>query len=101
MSCDFNNGEILRAESKLSSKFALCDNKWHNISAFYDTHQIAIRIDEKDSIVIAVSNKNIGKIQTNSPLYIGGIPGKFLIIVVAKISIKTQNNYSLSFYHML
>lgn len=74
MSCDFNNGEILRAESQLPSKFALCDNKWHNISALYDTNQIAIRIDDKDSVVAAGYNN--GKLYTNSPVYIGGVPGK-------------------------
>jgi laminin alpha 1/2 len=75
MSCDFNNGAILRAEAKLSSKYSICDNKWHNVSAFYDTHQIAIRIDNKESVV-ASSSGNAGKLQTKSPLYIGGIPGE-------------------------
>lgn len=75
MSCDFNNGEVLRAKVKLTTKYSICDNKWHNISAFYDTHQIALRIDDKESVV--ASSKNIGKLLTKSPLYIGGIPGKF------------------------
>lgn len=74
MSCDFNNGEILRAESKLATKFSLCDNKWHNISALYDTHQIAVRIDDKESVV--ASGHNNGKLNTKSPVYIGGVPGE-------------------------
>lgn len=79
MSCDFNNGEILRAKVKLTSKYSICDNKWHNISAFYDTHQIALRIDDKESVV--ASSKNIGKLLTSSPLYIGGIPGKLKVFL--------------------
>lgn len=79
MSCDFNNGEILRAESKLPSKFALCDNKWHNISALYDTNQIAIRIDDMESVV--ASGHNNGKLNTKAPVYIGGVPGINFIFV--------------------
>lgn len=75
MSCDFNNGEILRAESKLSTKFSLCDNKWHNISALYDTNQIAVRVDDKESVV--ASGHNNGKLNTKSPVYIGGVPGDY------------------------
>lgn len=74
MLCDFNNSEILRAESKLPTKYSLCDNKWHNLSALYDTHQIAIRIDDKESVV--ASGHNNGKLNTNVPLFIGGLPGE-------------------------
>lgn len=83
MSCDLNNGEILRAESKLSSKYSLCDNKWHNISALYDTYHVALRIDDKEFSVS--SSVNSGKLNTKSPLYIGGMPGNMFIFFVAKI----------------
>lgn len=83
MSCDFNNGEILRAESKLPSKFSLCDNKWHNISALYDTNQLAIRIDDKESVV--ASGHYNGKLNTRAPVYIGGVPGKKLFLLFLMI----------------
>jgi laminin alpha 1/2 len=73
MSCDFNNAEILIAESKLPTKYSLCDNKWHNISALYDTNQIAIKVDDEESVV--ASGHNNGKLNTKSPVYIGGVPG--------------------------
>jgi laminin alpha 1/2 len=89
MSCDFNNGEILRAEAKLSSKYSICDNKWHNVSAFYDTDQLAIRIDNRESVV-ASSNRNVGKLQTKSPLYIGGIPGESLSLPLPRSSFRCE-----------
>jgi hypothetical protein len=76
MSCDLGNGETFRAETKFSSKFSLCDNKWHNISALYDTHQVAIRIDDQPFVVAYAPSRSIGKLQTKSALYIGGLPGK-------------------------
>lgn len=75
MSCDLGGDEIFRVETKLISEFFLCDNQWHNISALYDTHQVAIRIDDQ-RLAYATSNKNIGTFNTKSPLYIGGLPGK-------------------------
>lgn len=76
MSCDLGDGEPFRVETKLTSKFSLCDNKWHNISALYNTHQVAIRIDDQPFVVAYASSRNIGKLQTKSSLYIGGLPGK-------------------------
>lgn len=76
MSCDLGNGEPFRAETNFASKFSLCDNKWHNISALYDTHQVAIRIDHQPFVVAYASSRSIGKLQTSSALYIGGLPGK-------------------------
>lgn len=75
MSCDLGDGEPFRAETKLNSKFSLCDNKWHHISALYDTNQVAIRIDDQTYVDAYASNRNMGKLQTKSSLYIGGLPG--------------------------
>lgn len=76
MSCDLGGSEPFRAETNFASKFSLCDNKWHNISALYDTHQVAIRIDDQPFVVAYASSRSIGKLQTKSSLYIGGLPGK-------------------------
>lgn len=76
MSCDLGDGEPFRAETNFASKFSLCDNKWHNISALYDTHQVAIRIDQQPFVVAYASSRSIGKLKTNSALYIGGLPGE-------------------------
>lgn len=76
MSCDLGDGHPFRVETQLKTKFSLCDNKWHNISAQYEAEQIAIRIDHEPLIIQLAQNRAIGKVSTNSPLYIGGLPGK-------------------------
>lgn len=65
-----------RVQSTLPGKYALCDNKWHNISALYDGEQIALRIDQLPSTISMSNHRNAGKVQTRSPLFIGGLPGK-------------------------
>lgn len=75
MSCDLGDNQLFRAETQFTSKFSLCDNQWHNISALYETSQIVIRIDNQPSIIQFAPNRSIGKVQTKSSLYIGGLPG--------------------------
>lgn len=70
------DGNPFRVESLLPNKYALCDNKWHNISALYDYEQIALRIDQMPATIAVAQLRTAGKVQTKSPLYIGGIPGK-------------------------
>lgn len=76
MSCDLGDGNPFRVETNLPSKFALCDNQWHNISVMYDSEQIALRIDNQPSIITLSQNRISGRVHTKSPLYIGGLPGK-------------------------
>ncbi|XP_030377128.1 laminin subunit alpha-1 [Scaptodrosophila lebanonensis] len=73
-SCDLGDGVPFRVQSVLPSKYALCDNKWHNISALYDYKQIALRIDQLPATIAETAQSNPGKVQTRSPLYIGGLP---------------------------
>ncbi|XP_060666589.1 laminin subunit alpha lam-3 isoform X2 [Drosophila nasuta] len=73
-SCDLGDGVHFRVESTLPGKYALCDNKWHNISALYDGEQLALRIDQLPATISMSNQRNAGKVQTRSPLYIGGLP---------------------------
>ncbi|XP_037959166.1 laminin subunit alpha-1 [Teleopsis dalmanni] len=73
-SCDLGDGMPFRVKSQLPTKYALCDNKWHNISALYDYEQIALRIDQMPPAMALAQRHVNGKVQTKSPLYIGGIP---------------------------
>jgi hypothetical protein len=76
MSCDLGDGNPFRVQTSLASKYALCDNQWHNITALYESEQIAIRIDNQPSITM-LAHRLSGKVHSKSPLYIGGLPGKF------------------------
>lgn len=76
MSCDLGDGNAFRAETNdLPSKFMLCDNRWHNITAMYDSEQIVLRIDSQPAINQHTRSYMSGQVHTRSPLYIGGIPG--------------------------
>lgn len=74
--CDLGDGIPMRAIKTMESKYALCDNRWHTVDAFYDSEQIFVKVDNFTSIQNVASNKN-GRLQTKSPLYIGGLPGRF------------------------
>lgn len=88
MSCDLGDGNPFRVEThNLPSKFTVCDNKWHNITAMYDSEQIALRIDHHESLITVAQHRMSGKVHTKSPLYIGGLPGKI------------ENRFSNSFDH--
>lgn len=78
MSCDLGDGNPIRVETASIAlpKFSLCDNRWHNISAMYDSEQLALRIDHHPSIVVFDQRRIGGKVNTKSPLYIGGLAGK-------------------------
>ncbi|TMW53859.1 hypothetical protein DOY81_001030 [Sarcophaga bullata] len=87
-SCDLGDGNPFRVESLLPSKYALCDNKWHNISALYDYEQLALRIDQMPATIAVAQQATSGKVQTKSPLYIGGIPE-----IASSGSLLTRENF--------
>lgn len=77
-STDLGDGMPFRVQSVLPSKYALCDNKWHNISALYDYEHITLRIDQMATTKArSTQQRNNSKVQTKSGLYIGGLPGKY------------------------
>lgn len=82
MSCDLGDGNPFRVETLLPSKYALCDNRWHNITAVYQSENIAIRIDNEPPQ--SFQGRNGGKVMTKSPLYIGGLPGKIFLLNYVK-----------------
>lgn len=77
MSCDLGDGNPFRIETAplATTKFSLCDNRWHNVSAQYDSEQLALRIDAQPSVITLAQRRVSGnKVHTKSPLYIGGLP---------------------------
>lgn len=73
MSVDSGKGPVLTLERDVP---LMCDNKWHNISALYDSEELSIRIDKllPKTVVRAPRNHNMPMFK--GPLYIGGLPGK-------------------------
>lgn len=78
LSCDLGDGSPFHLETDLTTKFTLCDNKWHTISGLFNSKEIALRVDQQPWInkVLDRAKHLNGRIATKSPLYIGGLPGK-------------------------
>uniref|UniRef100_A0A182NLL6 Laminin subunit alpha-1 n=1 Tax=Anopheles dirus TaxID=7168 RepID=A0A182NLL6_9DIPT len=76
LSVDNGDGNPTRLSTSLPSKYTLCDNRWHNISALYEDHQMALRVNEFPPSLL-LPNKlagGFGRVNTKAPLYIGGLP---------------------------
>ncbi|XP_055595374.1 laminin subunit alpha-1 [Uranotaenia lowii] len=75
LSIDVGDGYPIRVQSTLPSKFTLCDNRWHNVSALYEDHQIVLRVDNyPPNTLLVQSNEVLRRVATKAPLYIGGLP---------------------------
>ncbi|XP_049530280.1 laminin subunit alpha-1 [Anopheles darlingi] len=75
LSVDNGDGNPTRLSTSLPSKYTLCDNRWHNISALYEDHQIVLRVDEYPaSTLLPHGTSSFGRVNTKAPLYIGGLP---------------------------
>lgn len=76
MSCDLTNGNPFSVQTNLT-KFSLCDNKWHTLNGFYDLGQIGLKIDSGQQIGETIPPPIPFIPQTQSTLYIGGLPDNF------------------------
>lgn len=66
-----------KVKTNFSTEFALCDNKWHKVSAFYTEDEITVNVDGVVHSSLALNTTFIGN-KFEGPLYIGGLPGKLL-----------------------
>ncbi|KAL9706445.1 hypothetical protein quinque_009963 [Culex quinquefasciatus] len=75
LSIDVGDGYPIRVQSTLPSNYTLCDNRWHNVSALYEDHQIVLRVDHyPPNTLLVQSNDVLRRVATKAPLYIGGLP---------------------------
>lgn len=54
---------------------SLCDDQWHSVHLVKDRMTGTLSIDGADPMV-EVSDTDFVSLQLNSPLYVGGVPGK-------------------------
>lgn len=54
---------------------SLCDDQWHSVSLVKDRMTGTLLLDGADPIV-EVSDTDFVSLQLNSPLFVGGVPGK-------------------------
>lgn len=86
LSCDLGDGHPIHLETELASKFTLCDNQWHTVTALFNAEELAVRIDSRPPVRrllrTSTNHKLVGKIPTKAPLYIGGLPGAYNMFFV-------------------
>lgn len=55
------------------SEYALCNNAWHNVTAYYTTSELTINVDNVRRSWVVPDDAEMDELE--APLYIGGIPG--------------------------
>lgn len=77
MTVDLGNGMQTNVTNNLDSNYALCNNMWHNVTAMYSSSELTVNVDGiRKSWVQSDINSLMDEI--DAPLYIGGLPGKFV-----------------------
>ncbi|VVC37186.1 Hypothetical protein CINCED_3A012310 [Cinara cedri] len=74
ISGDMGDRRPFRVEQSFQSEFAICDNKWHQIQAFYVEDKLTLKVDQFEQKYWLLDNGHITGARTHSPLYIGGLP---------------------------
>lgn len=74
MAADNGFGAVSNVTNNLSD-FALCNNKWHNITAVYSGTEITVNVDGIRKSWVRTDDESFMD-GVEAPLYIGGLPGK-------------------------
>jgi laminin, alpha 1/2 len=88
LSGDVGNRKPFRVQQTFASKYTTCDNKWHHLQAFYINDSLLLRVDQQTANYGHATNGGLKVAQTNSSLYIGGLPGTFFFA-------KLKNNFKI------
>ncbi|KAF5307738.1 hypothetical protein FQR65_LT06609 [Abscondita terminalis] len=72
MTTDNGYGTITNVTNNLS-KFALCDNHWHNVTVVYTSTEITINVDGIRKIWVQPDDESLID-ELEAPLFIGGLP---------------------------
>jgi len=81
ISGDMGDRRPFRVEQSFQSEYAICDNKWHQIQAFYVEDKLTLKVDQFEQKYWLLDNGHITGARTHSPLYIGGLPGNCDILI--------------------
>lgn len=71
-----------KLEHEFSSTYYLCDNNWHRVKVTLINEEMTLYVDGKNKMYWLPDNGHLTEARTNSPLYIGGIAGKFPTIII-------------------
>ena len=73
-----------RIELEFSSMYYACDNNWHRVKVSLMNEEMTLNVDGKSKMYWLPDNGHITEARTNSPLYIGGIAGKFSALPIPR-----------------
>ncbi|XP_044750495.1 laminin subunit alpha-1 [Coccinella septempunctata] len=73
MSVDLGISPIFSVMNDLNSDFALCNNKWHNVTAIYSQYELTVKIDGIARSWARYDTNSLSD-DIEAPLYIGGLP---------------------------
>ena len=73
---DLGDGKVAREIVDFNgSSTYVCNNQWHVVKASYSTEYLSLRVDKNWPKYGSIPATTVKEIRTNSPLYIGGLPG--------------------------
>ncbi|KAJ8967334.1 hypothetical protein NQ317_007979 [Molorchus minor] len=73
MALDMGNNIIINVTNDLNSEFALCNNKWHNVTAMYSNSELTVNVDGIRKVWVQSDVDSLMD-EMDAPLYIGGLP---------------------------
>ncbi|XP_046676227.1 laminin subunit alpha-1 isoform X3 [Homalodisca vitripennis] len=77
LSGDMGDRRPFRLEQGFASEFAVCDNRWHHVAAFYADGKLTLKVDDMEQSYWLADHGHFTVAHTSSPLYIGGLPEQY------------------------
>ena len=80
----------------------LCDNQWHSLLVEKVGVQGTVTVDNENTVSVSSPHTSFSAVNTNDPLYIGGVPGKTSCIILSHLlyynNIVHKNNNNMTLY---
>ncbi|XP_056646625.1 laminin subunit alpha-2 [Diorhabda sublineata] len=73
MAVNLGNGITINVTNNLDSDIALCNNRWHNVTALYSNSELTVNVDGIRKSWVQ-SDPGSAMDDMEAPLYIGGLP---------------------------
>lgn len=71
-----------RSETSSDNRFLFCDNKWHEVRAALYDGELSVTVDGGSQGTARIAG-TLAKLNTESPLFIGGFLGKGCTVSVS------------------
>ncbi|XP_054282487.1 laminin subunit alpha-1 [Macrosteles quadrilineatus] len=71
---DMGDRRPWKVEQGFATEYAVCDNRWHHVSARYAEGRVTLRVDGVEQSYWLADHGHLTEADTSSPLYIGGLP---------------------------